>query len=257
MSVSSYKVNITGLDTNSLKSWPRQKTLDEIGRYQKKEIPIDSIVMGNLRLVLSAIQEFKNLKINLDDLFQVGVLGLIKAIDNFDLSKNVMFSTYAVPMVKGEIRRYLRDNQTLIKVSRPIKDLAYQIMSLQEKYQREHGEDPSFEYLEEKLSVTGYQIKEALDSLSPLASFEDNVGGDDDLVLYDIVPDDKDNVAKYKRHLALQEGLEHLKELERTIIDRRYYQGQTQMEVAQDLEISQAQVSRLEKGALASLKKYF
>lgn len=255
--MSNYKVNITGLDTNNLKSWPRKKTLEEIARYQKKEIPIDSIVMGNLRLVLSAIQEFKNLKINLDDLFQVGVLGLIKAIENFDLSKNVMFSTYAVPMVKGEIRRYLRDNQTLIKVSRPIKDLAYQIMATQERYQRENGEDPTFAYLEKQLGVTGYQIKEALDSLSPLASLEDNVGGDDELVLYDIVPEDKDNVYKYKQHLALKEGLEHLKDLERTIIDRRYYQGQTQMEVAEDLHISQAQVSRLEKSALVYLRKYF
>lgn len=132
--MSEYKVNITGLNTGSLKSWSSEKTLNAIKEYKEGKIPIDDIVINNLKLVLSCIQEFKNNKDNMDDMFSNGVLGLIKAINNFDLNRTVMFSTYAVPMIKGEVRRYIRECQNIVKVSRKIKDLAYNVIAIQDDY---------------------------------------------------------------------------------------------------------------------------
>ncbi len=249
--------NITGIDTAKLKTWPSEKTLKSIEKYQNKEIPIDDIVLNNLKLVLSSIQEFKATKNNLDDLFEVGVLGLVKAINNFDLTKNVMFSTYAVPMIKGEVKRFVRDNQSLYKVSRQIKDQAYEIMNLQDKYQKEFGKLPTTEYISAKLNLTGYEIKEALDSLAITSSLQDQISNDVDISLQDIITDDIDYKSTLNNKIALKEGLESLNDIEYRIIKKRYYDGLTQMEVAKEFSISQAQVSRLEKSALSSIRKFF
>lgn len=255
--MSEYKVNITGLNTGSLKSWSSEKTLNAIKEYKEGKIPIDDIVINNLKLVLSCIQEFKNNKDNMDDMFSNGVLGLIKAINNFDLNRTVMFSTYAVPMIKGEVRRYIRECQNIVKISRKIKDLAYNVIAIQDDYLQKNGTLPSIEYLEKTLDAKGYEIKEALDSLSPTLSLDDPINSDEDMILSDVIPSDKDYVANYRDMISLKEGIENLDCLEKEIIDKRYYQDMTQMEVAKDLDISQAQVSRIEKSALKSLRKYF
>lgn len=252
-----YKVNITGIDTAKLRSWPSKKTLEAIKNYQEGKISIDEIVINNLKLVLSSIQEFKSSNANLDDLFEVGVLGLVKAINNFDLTKNVMFSTYAVPMIKGEVKRFVRDNQSLYKISRQIKDQAYDILSLQEDYQRKFGKMPTTDYISAKLNLTGYEIKEALDSLGPTASLSDQVSNDIDISLQDVISDDLNYSETLSNKIAIQEGLSSLNDVEYRIIKRRYYDGLTQMEVAKEFDISQAQVSRLEKSALRSMRKYF
>ncbi|HBD05921.1 MAG TPA: RNA polymerase sigma-G factor [Firmicutes bacterium] len=255
--MSNYKVNITGIDTSKLKTWPSNKTLEAIKEYQDGKKSMDDIVLNNLKLVLASVQEFKQSKSNLDDLFEVGVLGLIKAINNFDLTKNVMFSTYAVPMIKGEIKRYVRENQSIYKISRQLKEQAYEIMNLQDQYQLEHGEQAPIDYICEKMNMNGFEVKEALDSLSAVSSLSDQLSNDLDISLSDTISDDIDYKEKLNNRISLQKGLDSLNDLEYRIIRKRYYDGLTQMEVAKEFSISQAQVSRIEKGALSSMRKYF
>ena len=207
-------------------------------------------------LVLSIVQRFAARCDNMDDLFQVGCIGLVKAIDHFDLSHQVRFSTYAVPMIMGEIRRYLRDN-SVIRVSRHLKDLAYQIFRLKEAYVHEHQEEPSIAWLAEQCGVKEKDVADALDACqSVLSIFEPIYSSDgDELYLLDQIKDEHDEIAKERDVISLHQSMHALNARELDIIRRRYYEDQTQMEIATELGISQAQVSRLEKNAIRSLRR--
>lgn len=217
----------------------------------------DRLIKGNLRLVLSVIQRFNNRGEYVDDLFQVGCIGLIKAIDNFDLSQNVRFSTYAVPMIIGEIRRYLRDNNP-VRVSRSLRDIAYKALQVRERMLAENSTEPTIAQMAEKLEVPREEVVFALDAIQePVSLFEPiyNDGGDPILVM-DQISDDKNTDAQWLESITINEALKKLNEREKHIVSLRFFNGKTQMEVADEIGISQAQVSRLEKAALKQLKKY-
>lgn len=253
------KVDIVGIDTSSLEVISSKKTIELLKDYREnndKEI-FDYIVMGNLKLVLSIVNKYSKRNENLDDLFQIGVLGLLKTINNFDTSQDVMFSTYAVPMIEGEIRRYLRDS-SFLRVSRQLKDLAYHYMKEKEKYLFEHGSLPTDEEMEKILSISHFELVEAIESTLPLSSLNEPVFSDNDesIILEDVVTKDSDNHNKLVTHLSLLDGINSLKEIERDIIYKRYYEGKSQVEISSIYSISQAQVSRIEKQALLELRKY-
>ncbi len=217
----------------------------------------DKLVKCNLRLVLSIVQRFGSRGENPDDLFQVGCIGLLKAIDNFDLSLNVRFSTYAVPMIIGEIRRYLRDNNT-IRVSRSVRDLAYKALSARDQLAAEKGREPKIAEVAERLAMPAEQVVFALDAIAePVSLFEPiyNDGGDP-IYVVDQVKDEKAGDQLWTEQLAIANALAALNEREQKIIGLRFFVGKTQMEVAEEIGISQAQVSRLEKNALLRLRKY-
>ena len=252
-----HKVEISGVNTANIKVLTKGE-MDTLFQQMKEGNPFarEDLIEGNLKLVLSILRRFKSRGENLDDLFQVGCVGLVKAIDNFDLSHEVKFSTYAVPMILGEIRRYLRDNNSL-RVSRSIKDLAYKALRLKEEEYANRGVEMSNEEVAKKLSVTPYEVVHALDSLKePISMFEPiyNDGGDT-IYLYDQIEDKKFSSKDFEIRLALEEALSSLEQREQYILDERFIVGKTQMEIAEELSISQAQVSRLEKNAIESLKK--
>ena len=254
-----YKVEISGLNTNYIKTLSNDVTLNLIKEYKNtnsKKIK-DQIIHGNFKLVLSVVNKFQKRTDNLDDLFQIGVIGLIKAIDNFSLEHEVRFSTYAVPMIEGEIRRYLRDN-SFLRISRQIKDLSYQVLKEKEHIVNEYGHIPSLEELSKKFSVDKKKIIEALDANMPLSSLNDTLRGEDDeaLTLMDIIPETDNSDEKILLRISLHQGLEKLPELERKIIKMRYYEDKSQVEIASLFDISQAQVSRLEKSAIEFLRKF-
>ena len=252
-----YKVDIQNLDTRSLKVLSKKERDVLFRRYQNgdKEAK-DELVNGNLKLVLSILKKYNNGKNNLNDLFQVGVVGLIKAIDNFDLSYNLMFSTYAVTLIMGEIRRYIRDN-TAYRVSRSIKELSYAILSFKEKFQNEYGYEPNQTDIASALGINEYEVSYALESLTPTISIYEPVYQDDGeaIYLHDQLPDKKENNDLRDSYILLNESIEKLKEREKDILVKRYIVGKTQMELAKEYNISQAQVSRIEKSAIRSLKK--
>lgn len=251
------KVEICGVDTSKL---PVLKN-DEMRRlFQEMQGGDNSarekLVNGNLRLVLSVIQRFNNRGEFVDDLFQVGCIGLMKSIDNFDLSQNVKFSTYAVPMIIGEIRRYLRDNNP-IRVSRSLRDIAYKALQVREKLMAENSKEPTAMDIAEVLGVTHEEIVFALDAIQdPVSLFEPiyNDGGDPIFVM-DQLSDDRQRDEQWVEELALKEGMKRLNDREKMIIRKRFFQGKTQMEVAEEIGISQAQVSRLEKSAIKQMNK--
>ena len=251
------KVLISGVKTSELKVL----TTEEMTELFKKmhdgdKFARNDLVSGNLKLVLSILRKVNSKNENLDDLFQIGCVGLVKAIDNFDLSHNVKFSTYAVPMILGEIKRYLRDNSS-IRVSRSTKDLAYKAIKLKEEYFMEYGEELSVEDIAKKLDVTIYDVVFALESLKdPVSMFEPiyNDGGDT-IYLYDQLEDKRRTGSLVEDKLATNDAVNSLKEKEQFILNERYIIGKTQMEIAKDMDISQAQVSRLEKNAIKQLKK--
>ncbi len=251
------KVLISGVKTSELKVL----TTEEMTELFKKmhdgdKFARNDLVSGNLKLVLSILRKVNSKNENLDDLFQIGCVGLVKAIDNFDLSHNVKFSTYAVPMILGEIKRYLRDNSS-IRVSRSTKDLAYKAIKLKEEYFMEYGEELSVEDIAKKLDVTIYDVVFALESLKdPVSMFEPiyNDGGDT-IYLYDQIEDKRRTGSLVEDKLATNDAVNSLKEKEQFILNERYIIGKTQMEIAKDMDISQAQVSRLEKNAIKQLKK--
>lgn len=254
-----HKVEITGVDTGNLPVLSSDKTKELLSRYQSGDKNAkEEIVLGNLKLVLSIVNQFAKRVDNLDDIFQVGVIGLIKAIDNFDLSVDVKFSTYAVPMILGEMRRYLRDH-SLIRVSRQIKDRAYKAMKAKENYIASNQKEPNYVELAELIGVSYYDIVEAFEAISGVQSLSEPLYNDCDesLELMDIVPVEPNNVEKMLNYLSLEEGIKKLGDVEKTIIRKRYFEGKTQLEIAADYNISQAQVSRLEKNALKFLKNYF
>lgn len=217
----------------------------------------DKLINGNLRLVLSVIQRFTNRGENVDDLFQVGCIGLMKATDNFDLSQNVRFSTYAVPMIIGEIRRYLRDNNP-IRVSRSLRDIAYKALQVRDQLVNKHSREPSVTEIADELKLPREEIVFALDAIQePISLFEPIYhDGGDPIFVMDQIGDDKNNDFQWLEGISVREALRKLSDREKKIITLRFFDGKTQMEVAEEIGISQAQVSRLEKGAIMHLRKY-
>lgn len=257
--MSRYKVQINGINTSELTVLTNVEMKELFVKLQSgDESAKEILIRGNLKLVLSIVQRFSSRCENMDDLFQVGCIGLVKSIDNFDLKHEVRFSTYAVPMIMGEIKRYLRDNQT-IRVSRHLKDIAYKAFKIKEEYIHTHQKEPTPAYIANKLEVKEKDIIDAMDSMQSVISiFEPVYNSDgDELYLLDQIKDDKDEIAKMSNIMALKNSMKSLKEKEMDIIHKRYYEDMTQTEIAQELGISQAQVSRLEKSAIAVLKKNF
>ncbi len=254
--MSKYKVNINFINTSKLKTLTSEKTKELIKKYKEGNPSLkEEVALGNTKLVLSVVNRFSKKNINLDDIFQVGFIGLIKAIDNFDLSLNVAFSTYAVPMIEGEIRRYLRDDSSL-RVSRQIKDLSYRILKSKEQFAQEYSYIPSLEDLQKVLNEDKTKIVEALDVNIPLTSLEEPIYNDfDDSLLLEDTLFSQDEMRK-QMYAYLYEGIEALNPLEKRVIIERYFNGKSQLDLASELNISQAQVSRIEKSALSTLKKY-
>lgn len=256
--MSKYKVEISGINTNDIVVLS-QEEMNQLFTSMKENNPFarELLVQGNLKLVLSILKKFTNRFDNMDDLFQIGCIGLLKAIDNFDLSHEVKFSTYAVPMILGEVKRYIRDNASSIRISRSIKDLSYKIMKFKEGYFQEYGREPTNEELSQNLDVTTYEIITAIEAMKdPISMFEPiyNDGGDT-IYLYDQIEDKSIQSNEISTKLAIENAIANLNEREKYILDSRYVIGKTQMEIASELDISQAQVSRLEKGAIKQLKK--
>ena len=218
----------------------------------------DKFVNGNLRLVLSVIKRFYGRGENLDDLFQVGCVGLIKSIDNFDLSQNVQFSTYAVPMIIGEIRRYLRDNNP-IRVSRSVRDLAYKALSVKEKIMKETQKEPTIEEIAKELNIDKEEIAFSLDAIQEPVSLQEPVYGDgsENLYVMDQVKDKKKTDEYWAESITVSEAMKKLNDKEKMIVSKRFFEGRTQMEVADEIGISQAQVSRLEKSAINHIKRMY
>ena len=251
------KVEICGVNTAKLKTLsPAQ--MDELLIKAKSgdEDARQSLIEGNLRLVLSVIQRFDKRGESPDDLFQVGCIGLIKAISNFDPTKQVRFSTYGVPMIAGEVRRYLRDNSA-IRVSRSVRDVAYKVLQCKEAMILRLGREPTLEELSKELALPQEEISEALDAVCAPVSLYDPVysDGGDPLTVMDQVRDHKNTEGNWMDHITLRNAFGNLGDREKQILSLRFYDGKTQMEVAGTLGISQAQVSRLEKGAINAMRK--
>ena len=213
---------------------------------------------GNLRLVLSVVQRFNGRGENADDLFQIGCVGLIKAIDNFDTSLNVQFSTYAVPMIIGEIRRYLRDNNP-IRVSRSMRDLAYKALQVKEKLIGENEKEPTIEQIAKELGVTKEEIVVSLDAIQDPISLQEPIynEGNESIYVMDQIKDSKNTDELWAENITIEEAMKKLNNREKLIISKRFFDGRTQMEVAEEIGISQAQVSRLEKSAIKRIKKLY
>lgn len=255
----SSKVTITGIDTSSLPKLTGAESLELMKKIKEGDkVAREKFAIANARLVLSVIQRFRSRVSNTDDVFQVGFIGLMKAIDNFDLSQNVKFSTYAVPMVIGEIKRYLRDNNS-VRVSRSLRDTAYKALKAREELIRDNGEEPSVDKVANKLSMPVSEVAIALEAISEPMSLCDPVyeDGDDTIYLVDQVSDSKDNEEKWIEDINLKDALSKLGDREKEIISLRYFIGKTQMEVSEEIGISQAQVSRLEKNAIKEIRKAF
>ena len=252
------KVEICGVDTSTLPvlSNERMRELFPLVHGGDKAAR-DEFIRGNLRLVLSVIQRFGNRGENADDLFQVGCIGLMKALDNFDVTQNVRFSSYAVPMIIGEIRRYLRDNNA-IRVSRSLRDTAYKALQARDRLAARDGREPTLSELAEALALPREDVVFALEAIQdPVSLFEPVMGeGGDAVYVMDQVRDEKEADSLWLEGIALREAMGRLGERERKILRLRFFEGRTQMEVAGEIGISQAQVSRLEKNALQHLRKY-
>lgn len=252
------KVEICGVNTAKLPVLSAQEKEELLLKIkQGDKVAEDEFVNGNLRLVLSVIQKFNNRGEFADDLFQVGCVGLMKAVKNFDLSVGVKFSTYAVPMIVGEVRRYLRDNNA-IRVSRSVKDTAYKALQAKEELSRKNNKEPTLEEIAKVLEVPVKAVSYALDAIQDPISLYDPVfhDGTDAVSVMDQVKDEKNHDELWTDDIVLREAISRLHEREKKIITLRFFQGKTQTEVAESIGISQAQVSRLEKSALNQMKKY-
>lgn len=251
-----HKVEISGVNTSDIKVLSSEETLELFKKMHNGDsFARDDLINGNLKLVLSIIQKFSNKVDNLDDLFQVGCIGLVKAIDNFDTSYDVKLSTYACPLIIGEIKRYLRDSSSL-RISRGIKDIAYKTLKLKEEMMDSSGNEPSNEEIAKILGVSEYDVINALDSLrEPVSMYEPiyNDGGDT-IYLFDQISNEKKEY-DLDIKLALNKAIDKLKLREQQILNDRFVVGKTQMEIAKDLGISQAQISRIEKSAINNIKK--
>ena len=252
------KVEICGVNTSKLPVLKAEEK-EELFRRIKEgdEEARELYIKGNLRLVLSVIKRFSGSSENMDDLFQIGCIGLIKAIDNFDTTLNVKFSTYAVPMIIGEIRRYLRDNNS-IRVSRSLRDIAYRAIYAKETYMKNNLKEPTIAEIANEIGIEKETIVYAMDAIqNPVSLFEPvYTEGGDTLYVMDQISDKKNREENWVENLSLREAINRLNQRERHIIDLRFYEGKTQMEVAQAIGISQAQVSRLEKNALKTMRNY-
>ena len=252
------KVEICGVDTSKLPVLKNDKMVMLFKQYQAGDKQArEELIHSNLRLVLSVLQRFSSRNENPDDLFQVGCIGLMKSIDNFDLSQNVKFSTYAVPMIIGEIRRYIRDNNP-IRVSRSLRDIAYKALQMREQLTAQHGKEPTIEQLAKALELPPQDVTSALDAIQDPVSLYDPIynDGGDPIYIMDQICDTKNTDFHWLENIAIRQALHKLTPREQMIIDLRFFQGKTQMEVADEISISQAQVSRLEKGALQTMRKY-
>ncbi len=251
------KVEICGVNTSKLKVLKSEETMELLRRAKQGDQKArEQLIAGNLRLVLSVIQKFTGRGENLDDLFQVGCIGLIKAIDNFNTNLDVRFSTYGVPMIIGEIRRYLRDNSSM-RVSRSMRDTAYKVLQAKEKFLAEHQRDPSIEEIARQLGIKREDVVFALDAISDPVSLYEPVysDGGDTICVMDQVKDSRNTDESWLEQIALKEAIARLSERERHILNLRFFEGKTQMEVSAEVGISQAQVSRLEKNAINQIKK--
>ena len=251
------KVEICGVNTSKLKVLKNEETMELLRRTKQGDMEArEQLISGNLRLVLSVIQKFAGRGENADDLFQVGCIGLIKAIDNFNTDLDVRFSTYGVPMIVGEIRRYLRDNSAL-RVSRSMRDTAYKVLQAKEKFLAQHQREPTMDEIAQALDLKREDVVMALDAvLDPVSLNEpvyDNSG--DAICVMDQVKDVKNTDESWLERIALKEAMDRLTDRERRILALRFFQGKTQMEVSAEVGISQAQVSRLEKNAINQIKK--
>lgn len=252
------KVEICGLDTSKLPMMTQKRSRELLLKIQDGDTEArETFIQENLRLVLSVIQRFSGRGEQMDDLFQVGCIGLIKAIDNFDLKHEVRFSTYAVPMIIGEVRRHLRDNNAL-RVSRSIRDTAYRALQTRARLMEELGREPHISDIAKAMEIKEEEVAFALDAIQdPVSLFEPIYHDDGDAIyVMDQVKDDGENDDDWLTHVALENGMEKLTERERRILRLRFFNGRTQMEVAEEIGISQAQVSRLEKSALKHMRKY-
>lgn len=252
------KVEICGVNTSRLPILTNDEKEVLFERIKQGDMEArEQYIKGNLRLVLSVIKRFSSSSENPDDLFQIGCIGLIKAIDNFDTTLNVKFSTYAVPMIIGEIRRYLRDNNS-IRVSRSLRDTAYKAINAKENYIKQNLKEPTINEIASEIGIEKEEIVYALDAIqSPVSLYEPvYTEGGDTLYVMDQISDKKNKEENWVEDISLKEALKRLDERERNIIEMRFYQGKTQMEVAQEIGISQAQVSRLEKHALKNMRSY-
>lgn len=251
------KVEICGVNTAKLKTLTDEEKYDLLVKTKAGDTEARAkLIYGNLRLVLSIIQRFNNRREDLDDLFQVGCIGLVKAVDNFNLELEVKFSTYAVPMIIGEIRRYLRDNNT-IRISRSMRDTAYRALQAREEFMSEKQCEPTVDQIAEKIGEKKENVARAMEAIAEPMSLYEPVYSEngDSIYLLDQLSDSDSSDESWLENIALKEAMKKLSERERTIINLRYYKNKTQMEIASEIGISQAQVSRLEKGALERMRK--
>lgn len=255
--MSKYKVDITGINTNSIKVLKNDEMLELFLKYQGGDISAkEDIINGNLKLVLSIIKKYNNGKHDMNDLFQIGCVGLIKAVDNFDPSYGVMFSTYAVPLILGEVKRFIRDS-TQTRIARSIRDNAYKILKFKDDYMLKYGIDPSNDEICRSLDISGYDLELALNSLREPMSFDEPIfnDGGDTIYLADQIADVKNTNEDRDNLLSLRRALLKIKTRERNILTDRYIVGKTQSEIASELGVSQAQVSRIEKNAINNIKR--
>lgn len=253
------KVEISGVDTSNLQALSNEERNELLKELKHGDLEArEKFINGNLRLVLSVIQRFYNKGENVDDLFQVGCIGLIKAIDNFDMSQNVQFSTYAVPMIIGEIRRYLRDNNS-IRVSRSIRDLAYKALGVKEKIYKEEQREATIEEIAKLLEVSKEEIVISLDAIQEPISLQEPAYSEntENIYIIDQVKDKKNTDELWTQNITIAESMKRLNEKERMIINKRFFEGRTQIEVAEEIGISQAQVSRLERTAINHIKRIY
>lgn len=252
-----HKVDISGVNTANIKVLSNEEMIELFKKYKDGDKFVkDDLISGNLKLVLSILRKYTNRVDNMDDLFQVGCVGLIKAIDNFDLSHEVKFSTYAVPMILGEIKRYLRDNNS-VRVARSIKDTAFKALKVKEELTNNLGREATIKEIANHLNLTEYEVSNALDSMRETVSMFEPIynDGGDTIYLADQIGDTKGQTYELDTHIALKDAMKKLKEKEKYILTERYIIGKTQVELSEELGISQAQISRLEKSGLDTLKK--
>ncbi|MBE6160031.1 MAG: SigB/SigF/SigG family RNA polymerase sigma factor [Lactobacillales bacterium] len=251
------KVEICNVNTANIKVLTNEEMTILFKKLKDGDLSAkEELINGNLKLVLSILKKYNNRVDNMDDLFQVGCIGLIKAIDNFDLKFDVKFSTYAVPMILGEVRRYLRDSSS-IRVARSIKDTAYKIMKLKEELTNKLGKEPSIKMISEKLGITEFEVANAMDAMKDTVSMFEPIynDGGDTIYLEDQLDDKSNNMYSLDMKISLKDALNKLKEKEKYILIERYITGKTQLELAEEIGISQAQISRLEKSGLENIKK--
>ena len=251
-----HKVEICGVNTANISVLSNEEMVELFEKLKEGDpLAKEKLINGNLKLVLSILRKYNNRTDNMDDLFQIGCVGLIKAIDNFDVSLNVKFSTYAVPMIVGEVKRYLRDNNS-VRVARSNKDIAYKALQAKEELIKELNSEPSIKMIADRLNLTEFEVSNALDSMKDTVSMFEPIynDGGDTIYLSDQLEDKKDEMKNIDTWIAVKSAIDKLKDKEKYIITQRYFIGKTQMELANEIGISQAQISRLEKNGLNNIK---